>query len=49
MNEKIWIHEKTYHNFLTLTKPANVSLIVNANKILVDESMTFVDYDDKSV
>ena len=46
MNVKIWIHEKTYHNLITLTKPVNVSPVINAITNLLDENMTFVDYED---
>ena len=49
MDVKICIHEKTYHNLLTLTKPANVSPVINAITNLLDENMTFVDYEDESV
>jgi hypothetical protein len=49
MDVKICIHEKTYHNLLTLTKPANVSPFINAITNLLDENMTFVDYEDESV
>jgi len=42
------IYKKTYHNLLTLTKPSNVSPIINLIKNLLDENMTFVDYKDDS-
>ena len=49
MDVKICIHEKTYHNLLTLTKPSNVSPIIKAIKNKLDENMTFVYYEDESV
>jgi hypothetical protein len=41
MNIKILISQKTYPNFPTLTKPANVSRFINGIEKLLDENMTF--------
>jgi hypothetical protein len=46
---KTCIYKKTYHNVRTLTNPANISQIINAIKHLINENMTFVDYDGGSV
>jgi len=45
----IWICEKTNHNVRTPTKPANLFPVTNAIKNLLNENMTFGDYDDESV
>jgi hypothetical protein len=47
MNVKIWISNKTYPNVRTLTKSANVSPFINGIKKLLNENITFVDYDDE--
>jgi hypothetical protein len=46
---KTFIYKETFHNHLTLTKSAKISPIIKAIKNLLDENMTFVDYDDESV
>jgi len=48
-NVKIWISKKIYHNVRTLRKSDKVSPFINGNKKLLDENMTFVDYDDGSI
>ena len=49
INVKIWISKKTYHNVRTPTKSAKVSPFIDGIKKLLDDNMTFVDYDDESI
>jgi hypothetical protein len=49
MNVKIWIYKKTYPNVRTLTKSANVSQFIDGIKKLLNENITFVDYDDERI
>jgi len=49
MNVKIWMSKKTYHNLCILTKSDKLSPFINGIKKLLDENMTFVNYDDESI
>jgi hypothetical protein len=45
---KIRIYRKKYHNFRTLTKPANVSVITNAITNLQEQTVIVVGYNDEN-
>jgi hypothetical protein len=49
MKVKIWISKKTYSDVRILTKSPNVSPFINGIKKLLDENITFVDYDDERI
>jgi hypothetical protein len=49
MSGKIWISKKTYTNVRTVTKSANISTFINGINKLLNENITFVDYDDERI